>query len=73
MKKITNKALLAIAALFIVATVIIAAVFTHRFNKGILFPDYEQVMPTQSSANANIFLDDASSACTEPDTAIAQP
>ncbi|MDR1112550.1 MAG: hypothetical protein LBL18_02165 [Bacteroidales bacterium] len=73
MKKITNKALLVIVALFIIATIAIAAVFTHRFNKGALFPDNEQVMPVQPSANANIFLDDASSACTEPDTVTAQP
>jgi signal transduction histidine kinase len=60
MKKATNKVLLVIAALFIIAIIIIAAVFTHQFNKGKLFQsDSEQVFPTQLMEDDNIFLDDS--------------
>jgi hypothetical protein len=73
MKKVTNKVLLAIAALFITGAISIVSVFTCRFNNGTLFPENEQIMPIQSLENANIFLDDASSVCTNPDTVTVQP
>ena len=58
MKKITNKALLVIAALFVIATIIVAAVFTHRFNIGTLFQtDSEQII--QLTGDDNIFLNDS--------------
>jgi flagellar biosynthesis/type III secretory pathway M-ring protein FliF/YscJ len=73
MKKITNKALLVIAALFIIATIIVAAVFTHQFNTGTLFqPDSEQVTPAQLTKDDNIFLDETVPVFKESDTVITQ-